>query len=187
MREASSRPMISGNEIRELILSDLEKDLPGIPQECGKGLAQAASICLEDQEHTSGVQLSVDGDFSQQFRLIWGAHADQVRRIGDDPDDTAEQGAYGIAVLLISHLTGLTIFERSRKGNGFDFWLGSDGDTLFQKKVRLEVSGVRKGSQTEIRARLRQKKEENRWGGTALPAYVTVVEFGEPGSRVVKR
>ncbi len=188
MSEDPPRPMISNDEIKKLILSELEEGMPGMTPEGGRCLAQAASICLEDQKHTSGVQLSVDGDFSLAFRLIWDVTTDQMRRSWDDPDFTAEQGAYAIAALLISHLTGLTVFERSRKGTGIDYWLGSDGDILFQKKARLEVSGILRGGETEIRARLRQKKEQTkRSDGTALPAYVIIVEFGEPSAKVVKR
>jgi hypothetical protein len=188
MRKTVPEPIMTGDEIRELVISELEKGMPGIPPECGKYLAQAASICLEDQEHTSGVELDVDGDFSEGFRLIWNATTDQMHRFWADPEVATEQGAYGIAALLISHFTGLTICERSRKGTGIDFWLGSDGDFLFQKKARLEVSGIRRGGEAEIRARLRQKKEQTRRSnGTALPAYVIIVEFGEPLSTVVKR
>lgn len=188
MINEAPRPMITGDEIRELIFSELEKGMPGIPPECGKCLVQAASVCLEDQEHGSGVQLDVDGDFSEEFRLVWNATTDRMRRFWADLEVATEQGAYGIAALLISHLTGMTIFERSRKGTGIDFWLGSEGDILFQKKARLEVSGIRKGGETEIRTRLKEKKEQNkRSDGTSLPAYVIIVEFGEPCSTVVKR
>jgi hypothetical protein len=49
------------------------------------------------------------------------------------------------AILLMRALTGYTVIERSRKGTGFDWWLGTE-DNLFQGKVRLEVSGILRGT-----------------------------------------
>jgi hypothetical protein len=84
-------------------------------------------------------------------------------------------------------LTGLTILERSRKGTGFDWWLGND-DNLFQKKARLEVSGILHGStrriNSRVQARLRQTGQSD---DLALTAYVVVVEFGTPRVKVVQR
>ena len=71
---------------------------------------------------------------------------------------TTEQAAYGTAFLIIRELTDLTVIERSRKGTGFDYWLGTfdtDEGQLFQNKVRLEVSGIRKGDSSRVKARLK--------------------------------
>ncbi|MFN6464941.1 MAG: hypothetical protein RMZ41_024410 [Nostoc sp. DedVER02] len=49
--------------------------------------------------------------------------------------------------MLIRQLTEFTVIERSRKGTGFDYWLGSEeetGELPFQNKVRLQVPGIRK-------------------------------------------
>lgn len=131
----------------------------------------------------------MDGDFKRTFSVVWDSTTEQMRRCWADPDVTTEHGAYGIAVLLLPALTDLTIVQRSRKGTGFDFWLGPMpvDELLFQEKARLEVSGIRKGSESEIKARLRQKKEQTKRSDGLLPAYIVVVEFGEPKSRVVKR
>lgn len=66
-------------------------------------------------------------------------------RCWNDEEFTTEQAAYGIAFLIIRELTDLTVIERSRKGTGFDYWLGTTTDEgqPFKNKVRLEVSGIR--------------------------------------------
>jgi hypothetical protein len=54
------------------------------------------------------------------------------------------------------------VVERSRRGTGFDYWLGKKGDNNqlpFQNAVRLEVSGIRKGDDGKIKARAKQKLE----------------------------
>lgn len=85
-------------------------------------------------------------------------------------------------------LTDLTIIERSRKGTGFDYWLGNQDSTAilpFQHMARLEVSGIRKGNQSQINARVKQKTEQTGASDAeGLPAYIIVVEFSRPISIV---
>lgn len=42
------------DEIQSLPLSRLKEGTPGITAAVGEALAQAAAVCLEDQEHSSG-------------------------------------------------------------------------------------------------------------------------------------
>jgi hypothetical protein len=51
--------------------------------------------------------------------------------------------------------------ERSRKGTGFEYWLGTsetDEELPFKNKVRLEVSGIRSGDSSRVKARLWRKR-----------------------------
>jgi hypothetical protein len=89
-----------------------------------------------------------------------------------------------MAFLLILQLTDLTVIERSRKGTGFDYWLGTQGSTTtlpFERMARLEVSGIRKGNRSQINARVKQKTEQTRPSDArGLPAYIIVIEFSRP-------
>ncbi|MEG3845987.1 hypothetical protein QT971_01810 [Microcoleus sp. herbarium19] len=77
-----------------------------------------------------------------------------------------------------------TVIERSRKGTGFDYWLGIQDSTAtlpFQRMARLEVSGIRQGNRSQINARVKQKIEQTRASDAqGLPAYIIVVEFARP-------
>lgn len=173
-------------------LADLAKGTPGITPAYGSVLAEAATICLESRAHPNGVTMGVDGDFGGKVNVRWAPLADQVQasKCWNDPEYTTEHGAYGVASLLVSALTDLTVVARSRKRTGFDFWLGrkDDADPLFQNKARLEVSGMGEGSETEIRARVGRKlKQTQQSDAMGIPALVAVVEFGSPRSRMVKR
>ena len=114
--------MSSPSEIpASLVLEDLSERFPHIPPECGTVLVQSAVLCLEGQGHKSGVLLSVQGSFNATFRLVWTMDVTEaMRRYWNDPDETAELGAYAVALLTLRSLTGLTVLERSRKGTGFD-------------------------------------------------------------------
>jgi hypothetical protein len=49
-------------------------------------------------------------------------------------------GAVGVAVLLSKQLTGFTVIQRSRKGTGFDYWLGDEDELPLQNKGRAATS-----------------------------------------------
>ena len=153
----------------------------------GASMAEAASVCFEDQGHHSGVSMRVQGSYTSIFVVEWDGTTDEMRSTWADEQVTTEQGAYGCAILVVERLAGLRVVERSRKRTGFDWWLGHADDKLFQKKARLEISGIRRGKD-KINARVNQKKQQTtRSDATKLEALVVVVEFGEPVSHVEKR
>ena len=174
---------------KQMRLSDLKLGAPGITPEYGGSLAQAACVCLEHQGHPPVVLMSTDGDYSDQFRIHWDATTVQMRRCWADEGFATEQGAYGVATLLVDALTPLEVVERARKGTRFDYWLAPKGSSqpLFQDKSRLEVSGIRTGDEALIAARVKRKTAQISRNPNGLPGYVIVVEFGTPRSRVVKR
>lgn len=151
-------------------------------------LAQAAVVCLEHEAHTSAAQLSVVGDFNATYSVTWSEAVTEAKlRFWNDLEEATQQGAYAVAILLIRALTGYTIIERSRKGTGFDWWLGTE-DNLFQGKARLEVSGILRGTARRINSRIKARMTQIRQSDQlALTAYVVVVEFGTPQAKVVQR
>jgi hypothetical protein len=171
-----------------LRLEDLSQDFPHIPPECGSVLVQSAVLCLEGQGHKSGALLTVHGSFNAAFRLRWSMDVTEaMRRYWNDPDETVEQGAYALALLLLRSLLKLTVLERSRKGTGFDWWLAS-ADNLFQAAVRLEVSGIMRGGTRRVNARLKERlAQTERSDRSGLTAFIAVVEFGRPTAKVVRR
>jgi len=150
-------------------------------------LAWAAAFCLEEQKHRHGVILAVQGDYKSAFSLFWPEVTDQVRREWGDPTEATEVGACGIAILLVDALTGYHIVKRSWRNTGFDYWLGKKKDDLIQYAARLEVSGIRRGTE-RIKGRARAKfAQTERSEGSGIPAIVVVVEFGKPAATVDRR
>jgi hypothetical protein len=182
------------NPIKTLSLNDLRQnkpERPGWSLTFGAICADAAAVCLDERGHFIPVTLTIDGIQPCEIQIQADAIDDTIRRFNADREVATEYGAYGIAALILPHLTGLTIIERSVKGKGlgFDFWLGSleDPGTLFQRKARLEVSGIRQGSDSLIQARVNIKLEQIRPSDDVAPGYVSVVEFGTPKARIVKK
>ena len=164
-------------------------DIPAITPALGAMLAEVASVCLESQGHISGnVVLSVSSTIDKTYRLMWRATTPQAQRAYGDDREATKHGAEGIAVLIADRELENTVIEASRQGTGIDYWLGDADDKAFQRKGRLEVSGIRRGSDRVVEARVRRKlRQASRSDDLRLPVYVIVVEFGQPVAKVVEK
>jgi hypothetical protein len=162
-----------------LDLRELESGIPALTQALGRVHAEAAAVCLENQGHQEPVRLAVRKIDTPQYDLRWPALTDTMRRAYEDLERATELGAYGVAILLIRDQTGLTAIRQSRKGTGFDYWLGPDGtddQLVFQNKARLEVSGILSGTDSQFLTRVKQKlKQTEASDNSGLPAYACVV------------
>ena len=174
-----------------LNLSELGSgSIPGITPALGNMLAEAAGVCLESQAHGQNVTLAVRGYSHGHYALTWLAIAQQALRAWNDLENATEHGAAGIAILLADRELNYTVIEASRRGTGFDYWLGHESVGMFQRKGRLEVSGIRRGDNSAIRRRVRQKLRQTELSDASFPdkpAYVIVVEFGNPVAEVRKK
>ena len=142
---------------------------------------------MESQGHAPGVEIRARGHIVGSYSAKWPLITDQTRRSWNDEQEATEDGASGVAILLVELETPYSVIRRSRKGTGIDYWLGYASDSTFQRKARMEVSGIRKGNPREVMARVRQKLNQTRASDPIyrdLPAYVIVVEFGTPRAEV---
>jgi hypothetical protein len=160
--------------------------MPGLTPACGTMLAECAAVCLEDRAHLRGTRLHTSGHSICDYQLEWGPVDDQQRRCYKDLQEATERGATAIAILVLKELTDLVVIERSKKGPGFDYWIGKDDDDLlpFANKARLEVSGILDGTTSEINTRIKQKRQQISPSDGAAPGYIAVVEFSRPLAHV---
>jgi hypothetical protein len=176
-----------------LNLENLARNLPDRPGWSvifGATCAEAAAICLDDQGHQSPITLRITGLNPSVIAIDWPMVDSTARRFNADVEVATEYGAYGVAALVMPYLTGLTVIERSVKGSGlgFDFWLGAvDDHQLFQRKARLEVSGIRRGTESQLQSRVRIKLKQITPSDSVAPGYACVVEFGTPEARIVEK
>lgn len=175
----------------DLYLQDLDHGCGCITPAWGAGLAEAASVCLDAQGHESPKPFDVSGHINHQHTLHWLRVSEQMRRCFDDPEDAAEHGAYGIAALLVAKHTSFEVLDRSRKGTGFDYWLGDRASASIpfaSPSARLEVSGIGNGAPSAVRARVKQKLvQTSPTDALGLPAFVVVVEYGTPLAQVASK
>ncbi|MCR4316367.1 MAG: hypothetical protein NUW37_08470 [Planctomycetes bacterium] len=162
---------------------------PGLTKVAGAYLAEAATVCLASNSHFSGVVLDVYGGIEKKYELQYINADDQMKKTHGDDEVATESGACAIAILILEATSGIVVDARSRKGTGFDYWLrvdNSPSDGYFQDRVRLEVSGIRKGDIRAIEYRAYRKVEQVTKSNGELSAFVVVVEFGTPLAKVVK-
>lgn len=168
---------------KKLHLAVLESGMPGLTPAWAKVLIEAAAVCLEEKKHTTGVVLTISGLSADAITLEWNGVDDQQRNAHHDLQEATEYGACGLAILLVKQLTGKVVLQRSRKGSGFDYWVGdensSNGD-LFAGKARLEVSGILEGSKNSLNTRVKQKKAQIKPSLHMAPGFVAVTEFSKP-------
>ncbi len=167
---------------KAMSLAALAVGMPGLTPASGQTLAEAAAVCLESRRHQTGVRLPRAGMMREDLHVEWQPVDEQNRRCYADMQEATERGACGVAILVVKEATGLVVVERSKKGTGFDYWLGDkDHDGLpFEGASRLEVSGILNGTAMQIDARVRQKKEQMKPTDHVAPGFVAVVEFGTP-------
>jgi len=130
--------------------------------------------------------MPLDGDSSDAFCLTWDQLSEKHHLTCADIQEATEFGAYGVAILLVRETKGKSVVQRAAKGPGFDFWVGDEEDQElpFQGLTRLEVSGILKGDDTSIRARVNQKKKQVIPSDGGSPAIIAVVDFGIPLTRI---
>ncbi|TLV00490.1 hypothetical protein [Dyadobacter luticola] len=157
--------------------------LPGLSKTSASHLYEGCVVCLARHNHSyKGTQLALQGDATEEISLAWNnIFDDQLDRTWADQFYATEHGAVCLAILIALRLTDYTIVEKSARKNGFDYWLGKKDDILFQRKARLEISGIFKGKESDMLARHKVKiKQTNPSDNLLLPAYVGIVEFSKP-------
>lgn len=152
----------------------------------GAFAAEAASVIFESNSHQSGVQMEVLEEQLSTYSVLWPPPHANAKATHNDLQDAVEHGAYGIAFLLAEALTTFKVIERSRKGTGFDYWLGEGDSHPFQRAARMEVSGII-NNPSSVDGRVKVKMTQTDRSKGTLPAFIAVVEFGQPKSVFKKR
>lgn len=172
-----------------LNLVELSTGQSGISPAYGRSLAEAAGVCLDDQQHPNPVSLLLPDSEADNCPLAWPPIDDQMRRTWNDSEVTTEHGAMAVAILLTVNLLGYRIVERMKKGRGVDFLLAHESaDSADSTQwAWLEVSGIRHGNNAAIGTRLKQKRKQAMKQDGSGPAFVIIVEFGRPVARISTR
>ncbi len=173
----------------EINVSSIKSGLPGITPVAASQLYEAFEMCMHISGHGERTNLTMSGLSNESIDVLWTDNFNsQKERTYADIQYTVEHGAVCLSVMLLTALTPYTVIERSRKGTGIDYWLGDKDCVLFQRKARLEVSGILKGDDTTLNRRYVSKVEQTRQSDSLqLPAYLSVIEFSRPKAIFNKR
>ena len=136
-------------------------------------------MCL-DWHHQSPVAFAIhDNGAAISATVHWERTDDRCKAAYANETDTTEWGAYACALATTELTRGLVALRRAETKTGADYYLAPPGTPLhdLEKCVRLEVSGIDKGTPNDIEVRLLQKVAQARAGESNLPALATVVGF----------
>jgi len=177
-------------QTRELDLDSLVTGIPAMTPACAGYFKEACMVCLDSQDHSSGVGLSVDwGGDNEDLTVRWLDTVDsQTRAAHRDLRKATDPAACAIALLLVRELTDYTAIEQAVIGTTVDYFLARqplDDTLMFNCTARLEASGIlkEKGSNT-VEARVKEKLARLKHEG--LPALIVIVEFANPKSKMVQ-
>lgn len=172
-------------------LAEIEniENIPGITQGIARNLHEAAVGCLVRQHHQSGVSMSIRGIQDILEPLYWNLeYSERMNRAYADQEEVTELGAVCLSILVALANTPYTVISRSRKKTGIDYWLAyKDSKFPFENAARLEISGIFDNPRN-VQPRLNKKIVQTcQSDATHLPVYISIVEFREPSTTIIKK
>lgn len=173
----------------KIVLDSLAAGLPTLTKNEGAFLAETAQFCLENNGHLSGVEVKVELGNGHSFVVDWNSVLDPRAEYSyRDFVEVVEFGATAIAILYVVTRTEFNTVERSVRGGGFDYWVGTYSDESlppFSKSQRLEISGIFDGDLKALKSRFAIKaKQTKKSDSSNTGKIVFVVEFSQPAAAV---
>lgn len=111
--------------------------------------------------------------------VTWELTGERVKGAWANETDTTEAGAYACVLAAVELLYGMVAVRRAETRTGADYYIalpGTRADDL-ENLIRLEVSGVDRGTPSDVVRRLNDKLEQAARGSSNLPAIAGVVGF----------
>ena len=151
----------------------------GLTYAIAESYTEAARVCL-DRHHISPVDFKIDSaGHSIDAVAEWEQTDGNTRHAWANEIDTTEAGAYACVLAASELAEGFVAVHRAETKTGADYYVapvGSSYDDL-EDCLRLEVSGIDRGSAAAVAQRLTVKLEQAAAGQSNLPAMAGVVGF----------
>lgn len=165
--------------LSQLPLFELSKRHTGLTQAVSSAFIEAAGVCL-DRHHTPPITfLLMNGDRSTQTQVDWTKPDQRTRNAWANESDATRDGAYACALAGVELAYSMVAIRRAETLTGADYYIGKLGQVFngLEDCLRLEVSGIDKGSDATVIRRLKKKVEQAAAGKSNLPAMACVVGF----------
>jgi hypothetical protein len=156
-------------------------------------MLECCVVCLDSQKHETGIllkkQIHTSNIVEQNYALSWELECTTIlKNTHTDVNRTTDYGAMCLSLLLADAiLLEKGVWMSSRGGQGVDFWLLNPLN--LQPILRIEISGIRKQTATNLIATRAKKKiiQTNQSDNSAAIAYVSIVEFSQPSALFIKK
>jgi hypothetical protein len=109
----------------------------------------------------------------------WEATDERTRNAHANEIDATEAGAYACVLAAVELVMQMVAVHRAETAKGADYYIAPAGSTAadLEAALRLEISGVDKGSSAAVSQRLNVKIEQAAMGASNLPALAGVIGF----------
>jgi hypothetical protein len=144
-----------------LPLVDMAERHPGLTQPIAACCVEAARVCL-DRHHISPTEFTVqNGSETVRTMVQWETTDERARSAWANDIDATEAGAYACALAAVELRGGLVAIRRPETGTGADYCIGPSDQPFddLEGCLRLEVSGIDRGTAAAVARRLQQKIE----------------------------
>lgn len=155
----------------------------GLTKALAEAYMEAARVCLDRHHHPpTKFDLHNSDDEHTVADVQWQQADEHVQRAHGNYIEATEFGACACVLATVDLINDLVAVGRADTGTGADYYMAPKGTTIedlgdFENSVRLEVSGVDRGSGRAVSRRLKEKLAQASAGSSDSPAMAGVVGF----------
>lgn len=167
----------------ELPIHRMAQRHDGLTEALAETYTEAAGVCL-DRHHRPPTEFDLHRGNGVQMAAVvkWQQAEERVQRAHGNDIEATEFGACACVLAAVELVDGLVAVGRADTGTGADYYIAPKGTTIedlgsFEGSVRLEVSGMDRGSEGAVNQRLREKLKQASAGNNDSPAMAGVVGF----------
>lgn len=169
--------------------------VPALPRGSHIAILQKCCVCFDNQGFASGLHLLVECNFHKDkttgqaiFQVTWEENVDdELRGAHADLNESVEDSAKAIGILLISKLTPYNTCRQALRGTHIDYYLVDANATLpfqTQSTAGVEFTGIIAGDE-KIVQRIKDKyKRLHKLRD--FPIFIVCVEHNFPIAYVEK-
>lgn len=165
--------------LAKLPINDMDQRHPGLTPPIAASNLEAASVCLQ-RHHVSPARFDLRaGENASTVSVDWLLPDARIENAWANETDATEAGACALVLAAVEQAEGLVAIGRAETMTGADYYVapqGSEPDDL-EDCLRLEVSGVDRGSEASVERRLSDKLAQADRGRSNLPAMAGVAGF----------
>ena len=165
--------------VSNLPFHDMEQRHAGLTKPIADSYTEAAEVCLDRHHGPPEAFVLEKGDSRVTATLEWQSPDERTRSAWANDNDATEAGAYACVLAAVELLDELFAVRRAETLSGADYYIApkDHAPNDLENCVRLEVSGVDRGLESNLTGRLRAKLRQAAAGKSNLPALAGVVGF----------
>lgn len=164
-------------DVRELA-TEVFKNAPGFGAACREALSETLRALGHEEEP---VLRTMRSSKSEEYRCIGLSTEDYSQQWLAGENEATEHAAVGVATLVCCRAWGSAKVQREYRGSGFDYYLVDASEVSPANPlagVGLEISGIYKGTEADIRERIRRKRQQCEEGTSRINQWIVfVTEF----------